>query len=139
TEMASEERCEICAVPLGQEHPHLVDLQRRQLCCACKPCALLFNNPGNEGGRYRAVPDRVLVDSGFELRRSDWTALGMPVGLAFIFFNSTLKRWVLTYPSPAGATESELEGDAWENFRVDTPLFRALEPDVEALQVYGQR
>ena len=39
------------------------------------------------------------------------------------------------YPSPAGATESELELSAWEDLRALNPELESLEPDAEALVV----
>jgi hypothetical protein len=42
---------------------------------------------------------------------------------------------VAVYPSPAGATESALPLDAWEEFAADNPALGDLEPDVEALLV----
>lgn len=37
------------------------------------------------------------------------------------------------YPSPAGATESELEPSSWQTVLAATRLAELLEPDVEAL------
>ncbi len=39
------------------------------------------------------------------------------------------------YPSPAGATESLLELEAWQALVVQNPILGRLEPDVEALLV----
>jgi hypothetical protein len=39
------------------------------------------------------------------------------------------------YPSPAGATESLLPLDAWQEIAADHPAVRAMQPDVEALLV----
>ena len=39
------------------------------------------------------------------------------------------------YPSPAGATESALPLDAWEEFVAENPPLRNLQPDVEAVLV----
>jgi hypothetical protein len=39
------------------------------------------------------------------------------------------------YPSPAGATESQLPLEAWEVLVADNPVLAKLEPDVEALLV----
>ena len=40
------------------------------------------------------------------------------------------------YPSPAGATQSHLPSEAWEQLLADNPRLAELEPDVEALLVY---
>ena len=129
---AAEERCELCGERLGPEHPHLVDLQRRSLGCACKACALLFSRPG---GRYRTVPDRVRTDPDAPLTEAEWAELAIPVAIAFFFVNSAMGRVVASYPSPAGVTECELDLAAWENLVAAHPLLGAPEADVEAILV----
>jgi hypothetical protein len=42
---------------------------------------------------------------------------------------------VAFYPSPAGATESELSLDAWERLVQRNPVLEDLDPDAEALVV----
>lgn len=104
---AAVERCEMCTVEIDPAHGHVVDLQSRQLLCACRPCYLLFTDE-RAHLRYRAVPDRYAsVGAVFDERA--WEELQIPVGLAFLFHNSALGRMVLLYPGPAGATESELD------------------------------
>ncbi|MER5971979.1 DUF5947 family protein [Streptomyces sp. NPDC002055] len=133
-----QERCELCNEPLAGEHRHLVDTQRRALKCCCTACHLLFTRPGAGGGRFRAVPDRYLADPGFTLDDADWNRLQIPVGLAFFFRNSALDRLVAFYPSPAGATESELDPETWRDVLGDSRLAAALRPDVEALLVHRE-
>ncbi|GAB7102236.1 DUF5947 family protein [Streptomyces phaeofaciens JCM 4814] len=127
------ERCELCAVALPEEHRHLVDTERRSLACACAPCALLMEAPGAAAGRFRAVPDRYLSDPAHHLDDRAWDTLQIPVGVAFFFRNAALDRLVALYPSPAGATESELEPDTWNEVLGGTRLADLLEADVEAL------
>jgi hypothetical protein len=127
-----QERCELCATPVPAEHPHLVEPAERRLLCACQACGFLFPEPGL---RYRRVPDRHLVDPGFALTDAQWDELQVPVGMAFFLVNSTRGAVVACYPSPAGATESELPLDAWASGIGASPLAVALEPDVEALLV----
>ncbi|WP_093785888.1 DUF5947 family protein [Actinacidiphila guanduensis] len=129
------ERCELCSVPLEEEHRHLVDVEQRVLACACLACAVLFDREGTGGGRFRTIPDRYLSDPGREVGAAGWQALGVPVGVAFFFRNSALDRMVALYPSPAGATESEIEPAAWQAAFGGTPLAATLAPDVEALVV----
>ena len=136
---APGERCELCATPVGEEHAHVVNVETRALLCACRPCHLLFANPGAARGKYRAVPRRHLHDPGFRLSESAWERLQIPVRMAFFFRNSTLDREVAFYPSPAGATESLLALGAWEDLMAENPQLRELEADVEALLVYGGR
>jgi len=138
------ERCEMCAEPIADEHQHVVNVGARQLMCTCRGCYLLFSDP-HAKLRYRAVPDRYLTFSDFTLDRRAWEALQIPVGLAFFFHNSEMDRTVAFYPGPAGATESELDLDAWSTISgADTRLEHSpvaplalsmLADDVEALLV----
>ncbi|WP_369256195.1 DUF5947 family protein [Streptomyces sp. R35] len=128
------ERCELCAVALTEaDHRHLVDTEKRALVCACAACALLMEQPGAAAGRFRTVPARYLTDPGHRLDESAWEALQIPVGVAFLFRNAALDRLVALYPSPAGATESELEPATWTDVLGGSRLAELLEPDVEAL------
>ncbi|MEU8690017.1 DUF5947 family protein [Streptomyces sp. NPDC048665] len=129
------ERCELCGEPLPAEHRHLVDTRLRSLKCVCPSCHLLLDRPGAGGGRFRAVPARYLVDPAFQLDEQDRARLQIPVGLAFFFRNSALDRLCAFYPSPAGATESELDPRTWDEVLGHTRLTALLEPDVEALLV----
>ena len=131
---SAEERCEMCATPIGEAHPHVVDLTGRGLLCTCRPCYLLFTAEGAEL-RYRAVPDRYLSFPDPVIDARQWDELEIPVGLAFFFANSVLGRTVAFYPGPAGATESELPLGAWERVVDAHPVLRTLAPDVEALIV----
>ena len=56
----------------------------------------------------------------------------MPVGLAFLLRSGVSKSVIAMYPSPAGATESELELTAWDALRAANPELE-LEPDAETL------
>jgi Family of unknown function (DUF5947) len=132
-----DERCEVCAATLGRRHGHLVAVDRRSLCCACRACYTLFTREGAGGGRFRAVPERYLTDPAHRLTAADWDELQVPVTPAFLFTNSALGRAVACYPSPAGATECLLDQDPWERLRRRYPLFAALAPDVEAVYVTG--
>lgn len=128
------ERCGLCAAPVDDgHHRHLVDTEKRALVCACPACFLLMEQPGADAGRFRAVPDRCLTDPDHRLDDRAWDTLRIPVGVAFFFRNSALDRLVALYPSPAGATESELEPDAWSAVLGDTALAELLVPDLEAL------
>ncbi|MEU6985318.1 MULTISPECIES: DUF5947 family protein [unclassified Streptomyces] len=129
-----EERCELCGARLADErHRHLVDIDKRALACACGPCAQLMDRSGGSQGRFRAVPGRFLGDPGHRIDDQAWESLRIPVSVAFFFRNSALDRPVALYPSPAGATESELEEASWRSVLDATRLAALLEPDVEAL------
>jgi hypothetical protein len=104
-----------------------------------RPCHLLFTRPGAARGKYRAVSDRYFYDPGFRLTEASWERLQIPVRTAFFFHNSTLGRCVAFYPGPAGATESLLALGAWNDLVEENPRLRNLDPDIEALLVYGGR
>jgi hypothetical protein len=131
------DRCAICAGPVDPQHPHAVDLQRRTLACACRACHLLLAHPGS-AGRYRALPERVLVDPAFSLSDAEWANLQIPVGLAFIHrTGGEGARWVASYPGAAGAALAELPAGPWAEV-ARAPLISAIEPEVEALLVYAR-
>ena len=126
------ERCEMCGEPVGGGHSHVVDMANRALLCACRPCALLFAYPDAQLA-YKAVPDRYRALAPLPLPL--WEDLQIPVGVAFFFANSVLGRVVGVYPSPAGATESELPLAAWAAVQAAEPGLADLAADVEAVLV----
>jgi hypothetical protein len=130
----AEERCEMCAEPIADEHQHVVNLDSRVLMCTCRGCYLLFAVDGAEQ-RYRAVPDRYLSFPDFTLGPGQWDELEIPVSLAFLFRNSLQHRTIAFYPGPAGATESELTLAAWDSVVAANPQLCVLEPDIEALLI----
>jgi Family of unknown function (DUF5947) len=130
------ERCELCGQPIPDRHSHIVHLERRNLLCACRACYLLFTSGGAGGGKYRAVPERYLGLGARVLTEEQWDRAQVPVNLAFFFFNSSLGRTVAFYPSPAGATESLLPLETWQEVERANPVLAGLTPDVEALLVY---
>jgi hypothetical protein len=132
------ERCEMCSEPISDEHGHVVDLEARNLMCACRGCYLLFTSDGAGGSHFRAVPDRYLAFSDFKLSPSQWDSLQIPVSIAFFFLNSSLGRLAAFYPGPAGATESELPLDTWAEVIEANPELTTLMPDVEAFLVRAE-
>jgi hypothetical protein len=137
-EVRAGERCELCGEPISYDHGHLVDVQARNLMCACRGCYLLFTSEGAGGVHYRAVPDRYLAFPDFQLSPGQWDSLQIPVGIAFFFFNSALGRVAAFYPGPAGATESELALETWEEVVAANPVLSTLLPDVEAFLVRAE-
>lgn len=135
----ADDVCGLCGVPLASGHSHLVNMESRNLACSCRACYLLFTAQAAAQGRYLAIPDRYLHDSGFTLTQSDWDAFQIPVRIAFFFFNSLIGRIVALYPGPAGATESMLDLRAWDDLRAANRVLETMRPDVEALLVYGHR
>ena len=132
---ATDEQCEFCGAGIDAEHGHLVDVPRHALLCVCRPCYLLFTQEGAGGSRFRAVPTRFELLPEFAAARECWEAFDIPIGLAFFFRNSGTGRTTAFYPSPAGATESELTLGAWDTLVGAVPRLESLAPDVEALLV----
>ena len=137
--VAAEARCELCGGMLPDGHRHVADVEARTLLCACRGCAILLARPGAGGRHFRLVPERVVRLDGFRLADEQWTSLQIPVELAFFFRSTPAARVVAFYPSPLGATESQLELEAWETLEGENEILRRLEPDVEALLVNRAR
>jgi hypothetical protein len=72
----------------------------------------------------------------FNLTDAQWNGLMIPIGIAFLFHNSTSNRVMALYPSPAGPVESLLPLDTWSDIAQKNPETGALESDVEGLLVY---
>jgi len=132
-EREAGETCDLCAAPIAPEHRHLVEPANRRLLCACQPCSILFSSKADT--RYRLVPDRVQVLDDFALTDEQWEALSIPVNIAFFFHSTASERVCAFYPSPAGATESLLQFEAWMDLEGSNPAVQAMEPEVEALLV----
>lgn len=129
-----EERCELCGNPIEARHRHLFEPSSRALVCACRACALLFVD-GSEGRRYLAVPPDLTYLPSFRLPDELWDELMIPVNLAFFCVSGTARRPLALYPSPAGATESQLGLEAWESMVEANPVLSGMEDDVQALLV----
>ncbi|HYZ82936.1 MAG TPA: DUF5947 family protein [Bryobacteraceae bacterium] len=127
------ERCHMCSTELARGHQHLLELATRRLVCACDPCALLF--PSRRNGKYKQVPRRIRILQDFRLSDGQWDSLMIPIGIAFLFESSRESRMTALYPSPAGAVESLLSLDAWNEIAEENPVLAGMEPDVEALLV----
>jgi len=136
---AADERCDLCAEPIPPVHRHLLDVQRRQLRCACRACALLLDRRAAGGGHYRLVPERCRRLADFVLDEAAWDRLGIPVATAFFFHSTPAGRVAAFYPSPIGAMESLLELGTWDAVVAANPGLAAMEADVEALLVHRAR
>jgi hypothetical protein len=130
---APSESCDMCSVELGPNHPHLVEPATRKLICACQACTILFSNTGET--KYRRVPQRVRYLSNFYLTDAQWEGLMIPINMAFFFQSSAAGKVIVLYPSPAGATESLLEFESWQEIVACNPVLKDMEPDTEALLV----
>ena len=104
----------------------------RRILCACEPCwALRSGDPDcarPAAGSSGSTTSRCPTSSG----RSCRSRSGSPSSCA----RRSPKPSSPSIPSPAGATESELDLDAWEELeRLNPVADRDLEPDAEALIV----
>jgi hypothetical protein len=84
---------------------------------------------------YRDIPAQVRALPDFNLTDAQWDDLLIPIALAFFVNNSAAGRVIALYPGPAGASESSLRLDAWDEIAEANPELRRLLPDVEALLV----
>src|SRR5262245_28934515 len=122
--------CDFCNADVGESHQHLMQLATRQLECACDACALLLDG---QQQKYRRVPRRVRFLSDFNMTDAQWNAFNVPIGMAFFSYNSASNRVMATYLSPAGAVESQLTFELWDELASGNPPIRTMEPDVEGL------
>ena len=125
--------CDLCAAPLPEDHRHLLDLRDHRPLCACYACSVLFQREEAGEGHFRLVPDRRIRLTGLEPAR-----LGVPVGLAF-FVKRADGQVVAHYPSPAGATQWDVEPQAWDTAVRGCPDLADLNPEVEAVLVNTAR
>ena len=124
-------RCDLCGSTIDADHRHLLSLSDRRILCACEPCwAMRVGDPG-----LRPTGTRSLLLEGFELSDELWARFQIPIGLAFFFISDAAGGVVALYPSPAGATESELYLEAWNDLVAANPMLETLEHEVEALVI----
>ncbi len=124
-------RCELCPMSLSEDHKHLLDLEERRIVCVCGTCWSVRSGDA----RYRPPGSRTVWLEDFALPDDLWAAFEIPIGLAFFLRSGAAGGVVGLYPSPAGATECELDLEAWELLCADNPVLGSLEADVEALVV----
>lgn len=127
-------RCELCSQRLATPHQHLLEIVPNRLLCVCDACAVLFTGETPDA-KYRRVSRQIRFLADFHLDDIMWDGLLIPINMAFFFQSTPGKRAVALYPSPAGATESLLELDAWNEIVAQNPILQTIEPDVEALLV----
>lgn len=127
------ERCDMCGTGLPDQHAHLFEPAKRRLICACEACLVSIGYQVDSP--YRRVPRRVRFWPNFRLAEAQWDSLLIPVGMAFFFYSTPTGRMMAFYPSPAGATESLLSLETWQELVQDNPVLAEMEPDVEALLV----
>lgn len=125
----------MCAEPLSGAHRHILDLVHGKLFCACQACALLFAPRGANESKYRLLPQRVLALPDFQMTDEQWNELMLPVNMVFLFNSSSSGRTMAFYPGPAGATESLLNLEHWNDLLRANPILNEMEADVEALLI----
>ncbi|HLH64830.1 MAG TPA: DUF5947 family protein [Solirubrobacteraceae bacterium] len=123
------ERCELCGLAISSDHRHLLELGQRRIVCACEGCWAMRAAEGD----YRPVGTRVVWLSDLRISDELWARLQIPISLAFFMHSTVTGCVVAMYPSPAGATESELRFDSWAAISALDPLIADLEGDVEGL------
>ncbi|MGH7687040.1 MAG: DUF5947 family protein [Candidatus Dormibacteria bacterium] len=131
----SEERCDLCSevIRAHPRHEHLLERDRAQVACTCTACAVLF--PVDAERRYLRVPRDVYRLDGFIMTEDQWDQLAIPVRMAYIQLHTTSRVPRAFYPSPAGATESLLSLDGWDELVRTNPSLHRLQPGVEALLI----
>lgn len=127
------QQCELCSARIFESHQHLIQVRERRLVCCCQACALLFGH--NDAAKYRTIPQRREHLPDFRISDAQWEGLSIPINVAFFVKNSARSDVVALYPSPAGATESQLDLTAWAELEADNPVLAQMEPDTEALLV----
>ena len=128
---ATDEHCELCGLGIAEDHRHLLDLARRQIVCSCEACWAMRAGEGD----YRPVGNRTLWLPDLDLPDDLWASFQIPIGLAFFLHSTVTDCVVAMYPSPAGATESELHFESWARMVRLNPVLNGLERDVEGLIV----
>jgi uncharacterized protein DUF5947 len=126
-----QERCDLCNTTIPDDHRHLIHLEERRIVCACEACWALRSGDA----QYRPTGMRTLWLEQFRCDAETWGLFQIPIGLAFFMRSSITGGVVAFYPSPAGATESELSLDSWDALVALNPVLAELDPDAEALVV----
>jgi hypothetical protein len=86
-------------------------------------------------GDYRPTGNRTVWLEDMSLPEDLWAGLQIPIGLAFFMLSTVTACVVAMYPSPAGATESELHFESWNRLVELNPVLEDMEPDIEGLIV----
>jgi hypothetical protein len=125
-----EEHCDTCGRAIGAEHVHTFEAAARRIRCACESCGILYADV------YRTIPREIRLLPDFEITDAQWNALRIPISLAFFSHRTQAGRVIAQYPGPAGAAESLLPLEAWEEIEASNGAALAgMQPDVEALLV----
>ena len=129
--VVEDESCEVCGSGILADHRHLLELEERRILCACEPCIAMRSGVDN----YCPVGTRTLWLDDIDFPDELWAAFQLPIGLAFFLKSSGTGTVVALYPSPAGATESELHLESWEALVARNPVLEQLDTDGVAFVV----
>ena len=127
----ADELCDLCGVTIPADHRHLLQLVERRIVCACEACWAMRSGEGD----YRPTGNRTLWLPDLRLPDELWASFQIPIGLAFFMRSTVTECVVAMYPSPAGATESELHFEAWSQMTELNPVLGDIELDIEGLIV----
>ncbi len=125
------EFCDLCGLVIPEEHRHLLHLVERRIICSCEACWAMRAGEGD----YRPVGNRTVWLPDLQIPDDVWASFQIPIGLAFFMQSTVTSCVVAMYPSPAGATESELHFDSWARMCEINPVLSNLESDIEGLIV----
>jgi hypothetical protein len=125
------ERCDLCGISIAEDHRHLLALVERRIVCSCEACWAMRAGEGD----YRPTGNRTVWLEEMDVPDDLWAGFQVPIGLAFFMHSTVTSCVVAMYPSPAGATESELHFESWQRMVDLNPVLGGLEPDIEGLIV----
>jgi hypothetical protein len=124
-----EANCDLCGTSMAEDHRHLLQLDERQIVCVCESCWALRSGDAE----FRPVGSRVIWLDSLDLPDDLWARFGIPIGLAF--FLRSGGGVVAFYPSPAGATEKEIDAGVFSELEERNPRVRELDEESEVLIV----
>jgi hypothetical protein len=130
-ESQADERCDLCGLSIPADHRHLLALVERRIVCSCEACWAMRAGEGD----YRPTGNRTLWLPDLDVPDDLWASFQIPIGLAFFMHSTVTACVVAMYPSPAGATESELHFETWRRMVELNPVLDDLESDIEGLIV----
>jgi hypothetical protein len=128
-EAGDTERCDLCGNGIPEEHRHLLHLSERRLVCSCEACWAMRAAEGD----YRPTGNRTMWLPDLDVPDDLWATFQIPIGLAFFMHSTVTACVVALYPSPGGATESELHFESWNRLCQLNPVLANLEQDIEGL------
>jgi hypothetical protein len=126
-----DEHCDLCGLSIPDDHRHLLALVERRIVCSCEACWAMRAGEGD----YRPTGNRTVWLPDLDVPDDLWASFQIPIGLAFFMHSTVTACVVAMYPSPAGATESELHFETWRRMVDLNPVLDDLESDIEGLIV----